>query len=252
MTGRASRVIVWIAAIAAIAAVTAAGWGIGLNASTVGFLYLIAVLLISLWGGLAVGTVSSVVATLCYNFFFFPPLYTLTIDEAANWFALAAFLISSVTVSRLVVAARVQRDAAEQRRRELETLYGLSVDLFVASNRVGALGEAAGRALQLLGARGGGLVLFDETPYRQRVISWNGEKPDEIEDLIAGVGRHKEPLELPSPLGRDVYLPLFVGGRTTGVLVAGGTTASKRALESAARLVALAVEREHFIEENAH
>ena len=125
-----SRVIVWVAATAAIAAVTAAGWGIGLNASTVGFLYLIAVLLISLWGGLAVGTVSSVVATLCYNFFFFPPLHTLTLADPANWFALAAFLISSVTVSRLVVAAREQAATAEQRRKELETLYGLSIDLF--------------------------------------------------------------------------------------------------------------------------
>jgi two-component system sensor histidine kinase KdpD len=252
MTGRVSRVIVWVAAIAAIAAVTAAGWGIGLNASTVGFLYLIAVLLISLWGGLAVGTVSSVVATLCYNFFFFTPLYTLTIAEPANWFALAAFLISSVTVSRLVVAAREQAATAEQRRKELETLYGLSIDLFAATNRVGALGEAAGRALQLLGARGGGLVLFDESSYRQRVISWNGEKPDEIEDLIAGVGRHKEPLELPSPLGRDVYLPLVIGGKPTGALVARGTEASMHALESAARLVALSVERQRFVEESAH
>jgi two-component system sensor histidine kinase KdpD len=84
------------------------------------------------------------------------------------------------------------------------------------------------------------------------VISWTGEKPDEIEDLIAGVGRHKEPLEFPSPLGRDVYLPLVVGGRPTGALVARGTEASRPALESASRLVALAVERERFIEENAH
>ncbi|HYM60873.1 MAG TPA: ATP-binding protein, partial [Thermoanaerobaculia bacterium] len=84
------------------------------------------------------------------------------------------------------------------------------------------------------------------------VVSWTGAKPDEIEDVIAGVGRHKEPLELPSPLGRDVYLPLIVGGKTTGALVARGTDASKQALESAARLVALAVERERFIEENAH
>ena len=246
------RVATWAAAIAAIALVTFIGRILGLNATTVGFVYLIVVVFVSVWGDLLVGTVSSVVATLCYNFFFFAPLYTLTIAEPANWFALAAFLISSVTVNRLVVTARVLAQKAEQRRNEIETLYALSVDLFAATNRVGALGEAAGRALQLLGARGGGLVVFAGSTYRQTVISWNGEKPDEIEDLIAGVGRHKEPLELPSPLGRDVYLPLFVGGRTTGVLVARGTTASKRALESAARLVALAVEREHFIEENAH
>ncbi len=244
--------VVWVGAMAAVAAVTAAGTLIGLNPNTVGFVYLVVVLLISVWGGLVVGMVASIVATLCYNFFFFPPLYTLTIAEPANWFALAAFLVSAVTVSRLVVAARVQAEAAEQRRKELETLYALSIDLFAATSRVGALGEAAGRALQLLGARGGGLVLFDESPYRQHVISWNGEKPDEIEDLIAGVGRHKEPLEFPSPLGRDVYLPLVVGGKPSGALVARGTTASMHALESAARLVALAVERQRFVEESAH
>ena len=183
--------VAWTASIGSIAVVTAVGSAIGLNPSTVGFAYLIVVLLISVWGGLLAGTVASVVATLCYNFFFFPPLYTFTIENPANWFALVAFLVASVTVNRLVVAARVQAEKAEQRRTELETLYGLSIDLFTATNRVGALGEAAGRALKLLGARAGGLVLFDGSPFRQNVISWSGDKPDEIEDLIAGVGRHK-------------------------------------------------------------
>ena len=122
MSGRTNRALVWAAAMAAIAAVTAASRAIGLNASTVGFAYLIAVLLIALWGGLLMATVSSVVATLCYNFFFFSPLYTLTLADPANWFALAAFLIASVTVSRLVVAAREQRDAALALSAERERL----------------------------------------------------------------------------------------------------------------------------------
>lgn len=252
VTSRLRRVVSWTVALASIAAVTALGRLSNLNPSAVGFVYLIVVLFASMSGGLLLGTVISIVATLCYNFFFFEPLYTLTIAEPANWFALATFLLASVTVSRLVIAARTQADRAEQRRGELETLYALSIDLFTATNRVGALGEAAGRALKLLGAQAGGLVLFDGSPYRQNVISWTGDKPDEIEDLIAGAGRHKEPLEFPSPLGRDVYLPLVVGGRTTGALVARGTAASRQALESASRLVALAVERERFIEENAH
>lgn len=242
----------WLIALGGTAAFTAIGSATNLNSNTVGFSYLIIVLLSSLRGGLLVGTVASIVATLCYNFFFFNPLHTFTIDEPSNWVALAAFLVTSVIVSRLVIAARIQTRQAEQRRGELETLYGLSVDLFTSTNRVGALGEAAGRALTLLGARGGGLVLFDGSPYRQNVIWWTGEKPDEIEDLIAGVGRHKEPLEFPSPLGRDVYLPLIIGGKTTGTLVARGTEASLHALVSASGLVGLAVEREKFIEENAH
>ncbi len=252
MSGILRKVTPWLIALGGTAAVTLAGYAMRLNPNTVGFGFLIVVLLSSLRGGLLAGTVASIVATLCYNFFFFDPLHTFTIAEPANWVALSAFLVTSVIVSRLVIDARIQAKSAEQRRNELETLYGLSIDLFTATNRVGALGEAAGRALTLMGAREGGLVLFDGSPYRQNVIWWVGERADEIEDLIAGVGRHKEPLEFPSPLGRDVYLPLVIGGKTTGALVARGTEASMQALLSASRLVGLAVEREKFIEENAH
>lgn len=247
-----TRAISWLIAIGGTGAVTLLARAIRLNPSTVGFAFLIVVLFASLRGGLLAGTVASVLATLSYNFFFLPPLHTFTIQDPSNWVALAAFLVTSVTVSRLVIAARIQAGRAEQRRGELETLYALSIELFTATNRVGALGEAAGRALALLGATEGGLVLFDGSPYRQNVVWWIGDKPDEVEDLISGVGRHKEPLEFPSPLGRDVYMPLLVGGRTTGALVARGTKASMQALVSASRLVGLAVERERFLEENAH
>ena len=254
MTGRGTwrTVLPWLIATGGIAMVTLGGRAAGLNAHTAGFAFLIVVLLSSLRGGLLVGTVASIVATLSYNYFFFHPTHTFTIAEPANWVALSAFLVTSVIVSRLVVTARVQADDAERRRNELETLYRLSVELFTATNRVGALGEAAGRALQLLGAREGGLVLFNGSPWRQNVVWWAGEKQEEIEDLIAGVGRHKEPLEFPSSLGRDVYLPLLIGGVTAGALVARGTQASLHALVSASGLVGLAVEREKFIEENAH
>lgn len=246
------RVASWLIAVAGVGAVTAVALALKLNPSAAGFAYLIAVLLSSLRGGLLVGTTASVLATLCYNYFFFPPLHTFTIHETSNWLALAAFLVTSVVVSRLVLAARIETERAELRRKELETLYGLSLDLFTATNRVGALGEAAGRALTLFGAREGGLVLFDGSPYRQNVVWWTGDRPDEVEDVIAGIGRHKEALELPSPLGRDVYLPLFIGEKAVGALVARGTEASRPALVSASRLVGLAVERERFLEDQAH
>ena len=118
-----SAVVPWLIAFGGTAAVTAIGRAMNLNPNTTGFAFLIVVLLSSLRGGLLVGTVASIVATLCYNFFFFPPLYTFTIHEAANWVALAVFLVTSVIVSRLVIAARIQAERAEQRRNELETLY---------------------------------------------------------------------------------------------------------------------------------
>jgi two-component system sensor histidine kinase KdpD len=135
----------WLGAAAALGTATALGARLGLNASTIGFVYLIVVLLISTWGGLLLGTASSVAATLCFNFYFLPPLHTLRIAEPANWVALAAFLFASVVASRLVIAARQQAESAERRRRELATLYELSVDLFSAGRENPAVRDALER-----------------------------------------------------------------------------------------------------------
>lgn len=237
---------------ATIALITWAGTATGLNANTMGFAYLIVVLLISAGGGLVTGTICSLAATLCYNFFFFPPLHTLIIEQPANWFALTAFLVASVTVNRLVVAARIQASTAGQRQSELETLYRLSVDLFAATNRAGSLGDAVGRALQLFGAQEGGLVLLEGDRRVQVVAAWNGDRPRAIEERIDETARRCEPTEVPTTRGRDVYLPLVVSGVVAGVLVARNTAASQEALQPAARLVALALERQRFIDEAAH
>lgn len=119
MSERTFRTVVQAVLAGAVAIVaTAIGRAMDLNANTMGFAYLVVVLVASLRGRLLAGTFASIVATLCYNYFFFPPLYTFVIHEAANWVALAAFLITSVVVSRLVVAARIQADRAEERRKK--------------------------------------------------------------------------------------------------------------------------------------
>jgi len=151
----------FLAALALIGAVTAAGSAAGLNPNTIGFVYLVAVLLISLRGGLLIGTISSFVATLSYNFFFFHPLHTLTIEEPANWFALAAFLIASVTVNRLVAAARTQAERAAhlEALRESEALktsllraisHDLTTPITAMSIRTESIRRRAGSDAELL------------------------------------------------------------------------------------------------------
>ncbi len=241
-----------LVSLAVVAAVTGVAVRVGANAATVGFAYLITILGIAVWGGLTISLISSIAATACYNYFFLPPVGTFTIQDPANWIALATFFIASLVVSRLVVNAREEAELAAARQRDVEALYSLSIDLFTATSRVGALMEATTRVLSNVGAVGGGLVLFGGSPHIQQVVAWIGQKEDEIEDLIAGVGRHQEPLEFPSRGGRDVYLPLNVGGRVGGVLVVRRSSATVRALESVAALLALAVERERFMATNAH
>lgn len=161
------------------------------------------------------------------------------------------FLLASVVVSRLVARSERRAADAEARRTEMEALYDLSVDLFAATNRIGALGEAAGRALRTIGASGGGLVLFGSGP--PEVVVSVGQGLDAGDPLLESVSRAGEPAEVPAGGGaRDVYLPLAVGGRTNGVLVVRGTRAERNALASVGRLVALSVERERFLSERTH
>lgn len=239
-------------AVLLVAAATALGTGLTLNPVTQGFLFLVVVLFVALRAGLVISTITSLLASACFNFFFLPPLHTFTIADPRNWVALATFLGVSVLVTRLVVRAREKAEASASRRKEIEALYELSVQLLTATNRVGAMGEATTRVLISIGAQGGGLVLFEGSFNRQKVTVWIGENEDWVEDLIAGVGRHGQTLEFPASEGRDVYLPLVVGGQRSGVLVARRVTTPRNVLESVAALIALAVEREKFLSENAH
>jgi two-component system sensor histidine kinase KdpD len=157
-------------------------------------------------------------------------------------------------VSRLVAREQRRAEEAEARRNEMEALYELSVDLFAATNRVGALGDAAGRALRSIGARGGALLLYPGVSGRGDVVVATGDhRLDRSDLLLESVARSGEPVEVPAADGaRDAYLPLTLGGRTSGVLLVRGTRADRYALASCGRLVALAIEREKFLEERTH
>jgi two-component system sensor histidine kinase KdpD len=98
----------------------------GVNASTVGFAYLLAVLAAASVFGLPEALLASVAAAAQYNFFFLPPVGTFTIEDPRNWIALATFLITAVVASELSASARRQARAAEQRQREIAQLYELS------------------------------------------------------------------------------------------------------------------------------
>jgi two-component system sensor histidine kinase KdpD len=244
----------------AIAVATAAGALLRVNPTTFALVLFTLVLVLAAWRGVFGAVLASLLATACLNFFFLPPLHTWHVEDSENWIALGCFLIASILAARIVTHARLEAEEAtarteeaKARRSEIEALYQLSVDLFRATRRIGSLQAAAERALVASGARGGGgLVLFGESPYRQRTVLWVGPEDDNKEDLLAAPGRHRRTFEWPAPDGRDVYLPLLIEGRASGVFVARQTEATTSALESISTLLALAVEREQVVQEQTH
>jgi PAS domain S-box-containing protein len=77
-----------------------------LNISTVGFLYLIVIVLLSLSGDYVASVVISVVAALCIAYFFAPPIFSIRVDDPLNIVAIIAFLTTSLVISRLVSEVR--------------------------------------------------------------------------------------------------------------------------------------------------
>jgi two-component system sensor histidine kinase KdpD len=129
---RALRLLV---SLAGVALVTFVGFRLfPVNATTQGFAYLLLVLIIaSVWGFLE-ALLASIVATLAFNFFFFEPIGTFTIDDTRNWVALFSCLVTSVIASRLSTEAKRRALDAVARQRDLERLYTFSRAILLIDN----------------------------------------------------------------------------------------------------------------------
>jgi K+-sensing histidine kinase KdpD len=76
-------------------------------------LYLLAVVVVSVVGGIQIGVGAALVAFLLANFFLTPPYHTLAVESRDSVVGLLVFLVVAVTVSALVdLAARRQAQAA--------------------------------------------------------------------------------------------------------------------------------------------
>ena len=105
------------------------------NALVAGFAYLLVVLVIAARWGLIESSLTSLAATLCLNFFFLPPILTLTIADPQNWVALFVFMATSLTATQLSSRAIQSAIEAQARQAEVERLYELSRSLMMLDSR---------------------------------------------------------------------------------------------------------------------
>jgi len=98
---------------------------------TVSFLYLIVVVLQSLFGNFLSSTIVSVVSFLFLDYFFVPPLFSFRVSDASDTVALISFLIASLVVTKLTSQARQSAASEERQRRQMTHLYELARQLLV-------------------------------------------------------------------------------------------------------------------------
>lgn len=102
--------------------------------TNIGMLYLIPVMFAATRYGVRTGIATGIVSSLCYNFFFIPPLHTFTIQNPANLITVLVLIGVAIVASQLAERVRAQADLARQSARQNSALAGFARTLTAISS----------------------------------------------------------------------------------------------------------------------
>jgi two-component system, OmpR family, sensor histidine kinase KdpD len=230
-----------------------------LGIENVDLVFLTAVVGVAVRYGLLPSLVASVAASLCYNFFFLPPLYQFTIADPTNIVAFFFFIVMAAIVSNVAARVRTQALTAVGRARTTESLYAFSRKLAGAGPLDDVLWATAFQAALMLKVR---VVLL--LPEGDTIAVKAGYPPEDSldeADLAAArwawqnnqsAGRGSDTL----PGAKRLFLPMRTGRGAVGVVGLDSDKAGplltpdgRRLLDALMDQAALAVERVRLVED---
>jgi two-component system, OmpR family, sensor histidine kinase KdpD len=236
--------------------------GVKTNATTVALSYLLVVLFVAAAARLWVGVGTSIMAMIAFNFFFLPPVGTFRIADPQNWVSLFAFLAVSLVASRLSAVARDQQREALNRRDELARLFDLSRDVLLTTDSEDAISVLARHIALRFQLGYVAICLPDGEDFRRYESGASGRYVITTDDLRRTLSQANQTIEFDARwrtyAGHEVVgsrghtvrlVPLRLGSRAIGLLATAGRTIEPGTLDTLASVVAIAIERAHFLEE---
>ena len=215
------------------------------NQTTVALTFLVLVLLVATRWRLAYSVYLSLLCTVLYNFFFLPPIGTLTISDPQNWVTLGAFLAASVLVSHLADAERRAAAQSEARREDVERLFEFSEQLLLHDD-LGALARTAPSLIASI-FKLSAVALY----IRQQEKAYYSDPANELLPLerlrLAAVEQESHA----NDAGVRV-LPLSLGMRSSGALAVTLGNYAQGMYEAIAGLMAIALERASAVASFSH
>lgn len=209
--------------------------------------------------GLGPSLLTSLVASLCYNFFFMPPFYTFTIADPTNIAAFFCFMVIALIVSNVAARVRTQADTAISRTRTTEQLYAFSRKLAGTGTLDDVLWASAYQMALMLRVRvvlllpeEGLLTVKSGYPPEDQLDAadlaaaswaWSNDRPaGRGSDTLPGAKR----LFLPMRTGRGPIGVIGIDNDRTGPLL---TPDQRRLLDALVDQGALAIERVLLVED---
>jgi two-component system sensor histidine kinase KdpD len=246
--------------LAAVAAALGVGYIIrpSLGIVNVDLVFLTAIVAVAVRFGLGPSLLASVAASLCYNFFFLPPLFTFTIADPINVAAFVFFIVMAGLVSNVAARVRTQAIGAMGRARATESLYSFSRKLAGVGTLDDVLWATAYQIALMLKLR---VVLL--LPENGSIAVKSGYPP---EDMLADADfaaakwawDNDRPAGRPSdtlPGAKWLFLPMRTGRGAIGVIGIDSdkpgpllTPDERRLLDALIDQSALAIERVQLVE----
>ena len=245
--------------------VVAAAVGVGallwpwIGVENIGLVFLTAIVGIAVRFGLWPSLFASVVAALCYNFFFTEPYYAFTISDPKDVIAVVFFTIVAIVVSNVAARARSQAIAAMARARTTDLLYAFSRKLAGVGTLDDVLWATAYQTALMLKVRvmlllpeDGSIVvkagyppedMLDEADVAAAKWAWqNNRSAGRGSDTLPGAKR----LFLPMRTSRGAIGVIGIDSDKPGPLL---TPDQRRLLDALIDQSALAIERVHLVED---
>ncbi|WIG53569.1 MAG: Osmosensitive K+ channel histidine kinase KdpD [Afipia sp.] len=233
-----------------------------LGIENVDLVFLTVVVTVAVRFGLFPSLVASVAASLCYNFFFLPPVYTFTITDPTNVAAFFFFMLIAVIVSNVAARVRTQAVMATGRARTTEYLYSFSRKLAGTATLDDVLWATAYQTALMLKVRvvlllpEHGLITvkagyppedeLDQADLAAANWAWSNDRPaGRGSDTLPGAKR----LFLPMRTGRGPIGVIGIDDDRTGPIL---TPDQTRLLDALMDQGALAIERVRLVEDIDH
>lgn len=237
--GTGTQIVRYLTAVLAVGVITTVyfRW-LHVNPTTVGFTFLLLILLVSAVWGLRCSIFLAILSTLAYNYFFLPPVLRFTIADPQNWVALLAFLFTAIIASELSERARREAVESNRRRREVERLYGFSQQLLVSENIFELLNAIPKFIVDAFGLTGAAMFLDRKQETYYFDLASQSLFPA---DQLRAISTRGEPV-----LDREhglCFMPLRMGVRSVGSIALSGCDLSRETIEAIGSLTATAIER---------
>jgi two-component system sensor histidine kinase KdpD len=230
-----------------------------LGVENVDLVFLTAIVAVAVRFGLYPSLLASALASLCYDFFFLPPIYTFTIADPTNVAAFVLFIIMATLVSNVAARVRAQAVTATTRVYTTEALYSFSRKLAGVATLDDVLWATTYQIALMLKVR---VVML--LPEHGTLAVKAGYPPEDTigdpdvaaakwawqHDRAAGRGSDTLPgakrLFLPMRTGRGIIGIIGIDSDKTGPLL---TPDERRLLDALSDQSAVAIERVHLVED---